>query len=87
MEEPSMLLSAILNGDAKAAASFARQVIHDGIDSMELVTHHMIPAMDEVGRLVEGEGYFVPALLLSGRAMKAALEIVHPAISIGMQNQ
>jgi len=53
MEEPSLLSSAILNGDAKAAASFTRQVIHDGLNSTGLVTHHMIPARDEVGRLFE----------------------------------
>jgi len=41
----------------------------------------MIPAMDEVGRRFESEEYFVPELLLSGRAMKAALEHLRPLLA------
>jgi methylmalonyl-CoA mutase cobalamin-binding domain/chain len=45
---------------------------------MELISGAMIPAMDEVGRLFEAEEYFVPELLLAGRAMKSAIEILRP---------
>ena len=38
----------------------------------------MIPAMDEVGKLFEEEEYFVPELLLSGRAMRGAFELIKP---------
>jgi len=38
---------------------------------MDLISESMVPAMDEVGRLFEAEEYFVPELLLAGRAMKA----------------
>jgi methanogenic corrinoid protein MtbC1 len=41
----------------------------------------MIPAMDEVGRLFEAQDYFIPELLLSGRAMKAALEPLRPLLA------
>ena len=34
--------------------------------------------MDEVGRLFEAEEYFVPELLLAGRAMRSALELLRP---------
>jgi 5-methyltetrahydrofolate--homocysteine methyltransferase len=34
--------------------------------------------MDEVGRLFEAEEYFVPELLLAGRAMKSAMELLRP---------
>jgi 5-methyltetrahydrofolate--homocysteine methyltransferase len=40
----------------------------------------MIPAMDEVGRRFECQDYFVPELLLSARAMKAALEPLRPLL-------
>ena len=33
----------------------------------------MIPAMDEVGKLFQEEEFFVPELMLAGRAMKAAM--------------
>jgi 5-methyltetrahydrofolate--homocysteine methyltransferase len=40
----------------------------------------MVPAMDEVGRRFEANEYFVPELLISARAMKAALELVRPLL-------
>ena len=36
--------------------------------------------MDEVGRRFEANEYFVPELLISARAMKAALEIIRPLL-------
>ncbi len=81
MSELSRLYEAILNGSAKDAAAIAEQALRDGRDPMELVTKDMIPAMDEVGKRFECEEYFVPELLLSGRAMKAALELIRPLLA------
>ena len=75
------LYEAILHGDAKASERIARQALNENADPMELVTESMIPAMDEVGRLFECEEYFVPELLLSGRAMKAALGLIRPMLA------
>ena len=41
----------------------------------------MVPAMAEVGRLFEIEEYFVPELLLAGRAMKAGLALLRPLLA------
>ena len=81
MSRPDTLFACILSGDAKAAAAIVRQALEDGADPMELVTRHMIPAMDEVGKRFECEEYFVPELLLSGRAMQAALEHIRPLLA------
>jgi 5-methyltetrahydrofolate--homocysteine methyltransferase len=45
---------------------------------MTLISESMVPAMDEVGRLFEQEEYFVPELLLAGRAMKSSMELIRP---------
>jgi len=81
MADLNQLSEAILNGDAKAAVSLTKQAIDAGVSPMELVTNHMIPAMDEVGRRFECEEYFVPELLLAGRAMKGALELIRPLLA------
>lgn len=81
MPEPSKLYSAVLAGDAKTAAAVTREALESGADPMELVSGHMIPAMDEVGRLFQCEDYFVPELLLSARAMKASLELIRPLLA------
>jgi len=75
------LREAILKGDNKASAALTNDGLAAGMDPMDLVTHAMVPAMDEVGRLFECEEYFVPELLLSARAMKAALEILRPLLA------
>jgi corrinoid protein of di/trimethylamine methyltransferase len=77
----SDLYNAILNGDAKAAAETTRKLLERGDPALDLVQRHMVPAMDEVGRRFECEDYFVPELLLSARAMKAALELIRPLLA------
>src|SRR5436305_1153428 len=81
MSDRSELFDAILNGDNKRSAATARLLLDSGIDPMELVTAHMIPAMDEVGRRFECEDYFVPELLLAARAMKGSLELIRPLLA------
>jgi methylmalonyl-CoA mutase cobalamin-binding domain/chain len=81
MTEREQLSEAILNGDAKGAVSLTKQLIAANASPMELVSDCMIPAMDEVGRRFECEDYFVPELLLAGRAMKGALELLRPLLA------
>ena len=81
MTDLKKLYDAIVNGDAKSAASITKEALSAGADPAELVAKYMIPAMDEVGRLFECEEYFVPELLLAGRAMKAALEYLRPLLA------
>src|SRR5208282_6350865 len=81
MNDLSNLYEAILNGDNATASEVTRAAIAAGTDPGSLVTNYMIPAMDEVGRRFESEEYFVPDLLLSGRAMKAALDILRPLLA------
>jgi corrinoid protein of di/trimethylamine methyltransferase len=81
MADLKRLYDAILNGDAKASAAITKDAIDGDCDPMELVTGYMIPAMNEVGKLFECEEYFVPELLLSGRAMKACMELLRPLLA------
>jgi len=75
------LHDAILNGDAKAAAAVTRAALAQNVPAIELIQQAMVPAMDEVGRRFECQDYFVPELLLSARAMKAALEPLRPLLA------
>lgn len=80
MAELQKLHDAILRGDAKTAAAVTRDALAEGAEPMELISKHMIPAMDEVGRLFQCEEYFVPELLLAARAMKGSLELIRPLL-------
>ena len=81
MPDLTKLYDAILNGDNKTAVAITKEALAAGAAPLDLITHYMSPAMDEVGRRFEREEYFVPELLLSGRAMKGALELLQPLLT------
>lgn len=81
MTDLKQLYEAIVKGDAKTAHDVTQQALAEGIDPLTLVNSHMVPAMDEVGRRFECSEYFVPELLISARAMKAALELIRPLLT------
>jgi 5-methyltetrahydrofolate--homocysteine methyltransferase len=78
MSVVEQLYQAVLTGNQDEAIELTQRALADSVDPNTLIDDGMIPAMAEVGRLFENEEYFVPELLLSARAMKAALELIRP---------
>src|SRR5215472_17760102 len=78
MSQLKELYEAILNGNATQARALTQAAVDSGAAPMTLISESMVPAMDEVGRLFEAEEYFVPELLLAGRAMKSSMEVLRP---------
>jgi len=68
MTDLQQLYTAILEGNAPAAKSTVQAALDEGVDPQELLSKYMIPAMDEVGRLI------------AARAMKGALELIKPKL-------
>lgn len=81
MADLKELGEAIISGDAKGAHALTQQALDEGVDPLKLVNDYMVPAMEEVGRRFECNEYFVPELLISARAMKAALELLRPLLT------
>jgi len=81
MFDHTPLYEAILGGQADAARSLTEQALAGGADPQDVIDRAMIPAMDEVGRRFENCEYFVPELLISARAMKAALGLLRPRLA------
>ncbi len=81
MPDLKQLYDSVVSGDAKATQAITQQALADGVDPLKLVNEYMVPAMDEVGRRFEANEYFVPELLISARAMKAALELIRPLLT------
>ena len=75
------LFDAIVSGKPPLAQSIVEQELVSGADAMTLISETMIPAMDEVGELFREEEFFVPELMLAGRAMKAAMEPLRPLLA------
>ncbi len=75
------LFDAIVDGKAPLAKAIVEAELKAGADPMALISGTMIPAMDEVGKLFQEEEFFVPELMLAGRAMKAAMEPLRPLLA------
>ena len=80
MTQIEKLHDAIVNGDRDTAVAATGEALGRSADPQILIDEAMIPAMGEVGRRFENDEYFVPELLLSARAMKAALELINPKL-------
>ena len=74
------IYDAVLNGDAKKAAAETEAALKAGIKAEDILHKACIPAMTEVGRLFEEGEKFVPEMLISARAMQAAMNILRPEL-------
>ncbi|MCX7681837.1 MAG: corrinoid protein [Anaerolineae bacterium] len=72
------IYQAVLDGDAEAAQDSVRAALDAGVSPAEILNRACIPAMTEVGRLFEAGEKFVPEMLISARAMKAAVALLKP---------
>jgi 5-methyltetrahydrofolate--homocysteine methyltransferase len=77
------LYNAVVEGEADLTAALIRQGLDAGLEPLTLIDDAMIPAMTEAGRLFETEEFFVPELLIAGRAIQAGLEILRPLLAGG----
>jgi len=75
------LKQAVIEGDDKQVADLARRALDEGLSAETILNDALIVGMGEVGELFEQGEYFVPELLLSARAMQAAMEVLRPLLS------
>ena len=75
------LYEAIVAGKLEPAVEITRQAIAEGVAPQMIINNYMIKAMGEVGQRFQGGKAFVPQLLMAGRAMKGALELLKPLLA------
>lgn len=68
-----------LQGPARQAAAQALQQEQP----LDVINKYMIPALDEVGQGFEKKTLFLPQLLMSADAAKAAFEVIREAVGVG----
>ena len=66
----------IRRGMSKSAADAARVLLEAGTPALRLINEELIPALDYVGKGFEKGTIFLPQLLMSAEAAKAAFEVV-----------
>ncbi|MDR0892791.1 MAG: corrinoid protein [Mediterranea sp.] len=75
------LMNAVVEGKREQAVDLTRRAIDAGIAPQRLINDCMIKAMGEVGQRFESGKAFVPQLLMAGRAMKGAVELLKPLMA------
>ena len=75
------LYEAIVAGKLEPAVEVTRQAIAEGVAPQMIINNYMIKAMGEVGQRFQDGKAFVPQLLMAGRAMKGALELLKPLLA------
>ena len=70
----------IVEGSAADAEQLTREAVDAGIDAMEILNDALMSGADEVGAKFESGEYFLPELMLTGRALKAAMAVVSPIL-------
>ncbi len=81
------IYDAVLDGDAKGATAAVEAALAAGESPSAILNDACIPAMAEVGALFEEGEKFVPEMLISARAMAAAMTILRPLlVEAGVKN-
>ncbi len=71
---------AVLKGDRENAVAQAERAVADGIDLLDAVENGFSAGIRRAGDLWEKGEYFLPELAFSAEVMKAAMDIVKPAL-------
>jgi methylmalonyl-CoA mutase cobalamin-binding domain/chain len=70
-----------LVGNGPEVLSLTRQGLDMGIGPEALLYESLIPSLEEVGARFERGDFFVPEMLIAGKAMAGALEILRPLLA------
>lgn len=79
-EHYQAIREAIIDGDEDLAPVVLQAALDDGLSPLALLNEGLMPGADEVGQLFESGTYFLPELMLTGRALQAAMNILTPAL-------
>jgi methylmalonyl-CoA mutase cobalamin-binding domain/chain len=70
-----------LVGHGPAVLELTNQGLSQGLSPETLLYEALIPALEEVGARFERGDFFVPEMLIAGKAMAGALEVLRPLLA------
>ena len=82
------MTESIIDGDADKSAELARKAIEQGMDPILAISNGFVPGVNHIGEQFACGNAFLPELVMSGEAMKAAVAVLEPEmIKRGTQRQ
>ncbi|HET60520.1 MAG TPA: hypothetical protein ENN32_09160 [Chloroflexi bacterium] len=70
----------IIEGDEQMAEERVRQALEANIDPLQILDEALSAGADIVGERFENGEYYLPELMMTGRALKTAMELIRPAM-------
>ena len=70
-----------LAGNGPAVLDLTHQALAQDMEPGSLLFDALIPALEEVGARFERGDFFVPEMLIAGRAMAGSMEVLRPLLA------
>jgi len=80
MTDMSLIARAIDQGDQDKTIELTGAALDDGVNPQDIISKGLQAGMAAVGEKFSSGEYFLPDMLMAARAMKAALEVLKPAL-------
>lgn len=81
------LAQAVIDGESEDAEALAKQALEVGLEPLDCINKGLTKGIQHVGELFASGDCYLPELILSADAMKAALRVLEPAILGGKQRE
>lgn len=75
------ICQAVVEGDDVSTVEYVQEALKAGESPLRILNEGLMPGADIVGKRFEEGEYFLPDLMLAGRALKAAMEILKPLLT------
>lgn len=79
-EHLQAISNAVIDGETEDAIEATKTALEANVDPLAILNQGLMEGADEVGKRFERGEYFLPELMLTGRALKGAMEVVKPAL-------
>jgi len=81
------LMKAVIDGEPEDAEQFAKEALEADLDPLKCINQGLMPGIQQVGELFSSGEYFLPELIIGADAMKAALDVLEPALVGGQERE
>jgi corrinoid protein of di/trimethylamine methyltransferase len=74
------IIDAIINGQQETTVELTRAALQAGLEPLTIVEQGLTPGMRAVGDKFACGDFFIPHLVMAGRAMQAAMRVLEPEL-------
>ena len=81
------LAQAVIDGESEDAEALAKQALEEKLDPLACITNGLTVGIQKTGELFASGEYYLPELIIGADAMKAAMQILEPALLGGQERE